>query len=118
MRSRTWASHAAHLDDMTGIGLLVIPNADSDLSTGGPHTLHSAGQDKAIDDLRAEGWEPLADEYGGLFYDKRTTLSGDRVVSLWSHAPIISRPTLEEESRAMVELATACGLPSAAGGGA
>ncbi len=59
-----YACHTAHLDPMTGEGLLVMPHPIDDLrlAAGG---LHEADWQQVVASLDRQGWEPSESDYGG-----------------------------------------------------
>ncbi|MFF8344471.1 hypothetical protein ACF049_00470 [Cellulosimicrobium funkei] len=106
-----YATHTAHLDPMTGVGVLVMPSPDDDMSDplGGVATLHAAGWDAAVRDLGARGWEPLADEWDLPMVDG-TTADGRTVVALYGRESIVSDPDMGELANAQRELHVLAGL--------
>ena len=57
MVTLTYACHTAHLDPMTGNGLLVLPRTDHDLRLD-VTSLHAADWDHVMVELALLGWEP------------------------------------------------------------
>ena len=105
------ATHLAHLDPMTGEGVLVLPSPDSDVpnpfaSLGACSTsasAHAADWAHMLNLLAAHGWEPSEDEDAG-WVEVGTTRDGRQVIGLYGRAPIISNPTMDEMARASVAL--------------
>ena len=108
MHTITFAAHVAHLDPMTGEGLLVRPKPADDLSLS-MVSLHAADWDAAITHLRELGWEPTEDEDGLPMFDGMTT-DGREVVGLYGREPITTMPTLAEAAGATEELARLAGM--------
>jgi len=106
-----YATHTAHLDSMTGSGLLVMPRVDQDVSDplGGVATLHEVSWGQVIRDLDARGWEPFADDYG-LPTTEGTTSDGRQVLALYGRDPIMSEPSLGELLEARRELHALAGV--------
>ncbi|PYC75194.1 hypothetical protein C7C45_04815 [Micromonospora arborensis] len=100
----TYADHVAHLDPMTGEGLLILPRVADDIDPlAGPVTLQAAGWDHAIRDLNQRGWEPSEDDDGGTM-DVGTTADGRQVIGLYGREPVISEPSAEQAAEAWREL--------------
>ncbi|MFI6243948.1 hypothetical protein ACIBEF_29190 [Micromonospora sp. NPDC050795] len=99
-----YADHVAHLDPMTGEGLLVLPLVADDIDPlGGMVTLQAAGWDHAIRDLNRRGWEPTEDDDGGTMH-VGTTGDGRPVIGLYGREPITSEPSIEQAAESLREL--------------
>ncbi|MFR9777300.1 hypothetical protein ACL02O_14740 [Micromonospora sp. MS34] len=100
----TYASHTAHLDPMTGEGLLVLPLVADDIEpVAGVVSLHAADWDHAIGDLGRRGWEPSEDDGGGLV-PVGTTANGRSVIGLYGREPVISAPSIDQAAEALRDL--------------
>jgi len=109
MHTITWASHEAHLDPMTGEGLLVMPDPAYDVYGLAGASLHASGWDAVVRHLDTLGWEPSEDEYGGWQHAGHTA-DGRQVMALYGRDPIVSMPDMEECHRAVTALAGLAGL--------
>jgi hypothetical protein len=107
MNTIKFAAFVAHLDPVTGEGLLVMPRPEDDLSLGGVG-LHEADWDHVIAELDRLGWEPT-EEDGGVCYDGDTT-DGRAVIGLGCREPITAMPTLAKAAEAIEELARLAGM--------
>jgi hypothetical protein len=102
-----YASHTAHIDPMTGEGLLILPRVADDIDPlAGPVTLHAADWDHAIGDLDRRGWQPSEDDGGDLVH-VGTTVNGRPVIGLYGREPIASTPSVEQTAEAWRELLAA-----------
>ncbi|NJC10617.1 hypothetical protein F4558_000443 [Micromonospora profundi] len=102
-----YADHTAHLDPMTGEGLLILPRVADDIDPlAGPVTLQAAGWDHAVRDLDRRGWEPTEDDDGDVMH-VGTTLDGRPVIGLYGREPVISEPSVEQAAEAWRELLAA-----------
>ncbi|MGW6131340.1 hypothetical protein ACWFNE_15060 [Cellulomonas sp. NPDC055163] len=110
-QSVTFASHVAHLDPMTGYGVLVRPDPSRDLADPMRPglSLHSADWDAALLRLDALGWEPLGDEWDVPTWEG-STADGREVVALYGRTPVIGRPTPAELSEARAALCVLAGV--------
>ncbi|GAB3986126.1 hypothetical protein V1634_29155 [Plantactinospora veratri] len=100
----TYADHVAHLDPVTGEGLLILPRVADDIDPlAGPTTLHAAGWDHAMRDLDRRGWEPSEDDSGDLVH-VGTTADGRPVIGLYGREPVTSTPSVEQAAEAWREL--------------
>ncbi|MGC5381239.1 hypothetical protein ACPXB1_22465 [Micromonospora sp. DT68] len=100
----TYADHVAHLDPMTGEGLLILPRVADDIDPlAGPVTLQAAGWDHAIRDLGQRGWQPTEDDDGDLVH-VGTTVDGRPVVGLYGEHPVISEPSVDQAAESWREL--------------
>lgn len=105
------AAHTAHLDPMTGEGLLVLPNPREDVpdpfsSLGACATadsVHAADWDQMVRALDGLGWEPTQDEDGG-WLDAGRTRDGRPIIGLYGRDPITADPTLAEVASASAAL--------------
>ena len=97
-----FACHVAHLDPMTGSGLLVLPLPDEDVTLGLP-SLHESAWGHALAKLDRVGWELAEDENGGLCHEGYTK-DGREIVGLYGREPVISDPSLEECADAFARL--------------
>ena len=100
----SYASHIAHLEPMTGEGLLILPRAIDDVEPLiGMVSLHAAEWDRVIRDLDRRGWEPSEDDSGDLVY-VGTTVDGRPVIGLYGEHPVISQPSIEQAAEAWRKL--------------
>jgi hypothetical protein len=100
----TYASHTAHLDPMTGEGLLILPRVADDIDpVADMVSLHVADWDHAIGDLDRRGWQPSEDDSGDLVH-VGTTVDGRPVIGLYGEHPVISQPSIEQAAEAWREL--------------
>ena len=97
-----FACHVAHLDPVTGSGLLVLPRPEDDQAVGLP-SLHGASWDYVLRELDQLGWELAEDEDGGLCHEGLTP-DGREIVGLYGREPITSDPSLEECADAFARL--------------
>jgi hypothetical protein len=104
MHSVTFASHVAHLDPLTGEGLLVLPLAADDLSDplDGP-SLHEVEWGAVVRHLDSLGWEPTEGEDGGLCH-AGFTRDGREVIGLYGHEPVTGLPSIPEQAAAVESL--------------
>lgn len=106
----TTAAHVAHLDPVTGEGLLVLPHPADDVrdpfATGSAHEADWTVMVRRLDRL---GWEPSEGEDGGLC-EVGSTADGRTVVGLYGRDPIRSMPGLDEVAAAGQALAVLAGL--------
>ncbi|MCW2529604.1 MAG: hypothetical protein JWM76_4464 [Pseudonocardiales bacterium] len=104
MRTIELASHTAHLDQMYGVGVLVRPKPCDDVRDplSGP-SLHAVEWDAVIRHLAELSFQPTEGEHGGTSV-VGVTEHGNEVIALYGWTPIVSVPTIEEESRALIEL--------------
>jgi hypothetical protein len=110
MQTIAYAAHVAHLDPVTGEGLLVRPPAADDLVDRLGHgSLHEADWNAAVRHLDDLGWEPSEDEVGGLCHVGHTR-DGRAVVGLYGRAPVITAPSLAQAADAYVDLRRLAGL--------
>ncbi|GIG92370.1 hypothetical protein [Plantactinospora endophytica] len=101
-----YASHTAHIDPMTGEGLLVLPRVADDIDPlGGVVTLHAADWDHAIGDLGQRGWQPSEDDGGDLVH-VGTTVDGRPVIGLYGREPVTSLPSVDQAAESWRELLT------------
>jgi len=107
----TFAAHVAHLDPMTGSGLLVLPRPADDVADpfAVMGSLHSSGWGNVIAQLDAMGWEPTQGEDGGVCVDGYLA-DGRQVIGLFGREPITSNPSLDEAADAFGSLCRAVGL--------
>jgi hypothetical protein len=105
LRTITTACHVAHLDAMTGEGLLVVPRADCDtaLSPGGA-SLHAADELALLRDLDALDFELSLDEDDQPWVHVGRTEDGRQVYVLYGRDPIVCTPSLEEQIDAVAAL--------------
>ncbi|SCG69694.1 hypothetical protein GA0070609_4437 [Micromonospora echinaurantiaca] len=99
----TYASHTAHLDPMTGEGLLVLPRVADDIDLGGMVSLHAADWDHVIGDLSRRGWQPSEDDDGDLVHIG-TTADGRPVIGLYGRQPVTSLPSVDQAAEAWRDL--------------
>lgn len=100
-------SYVAHLDPLTGSGLLVISHRN-DVWLG-TESLDAVEWDSAVTALLALGWEPSEDEHGDLCHEG-STADGRTVIGLYGLAPIVSAPSIEACAEAFAELGQLVGL--------
>lgn len=118
-----FAAHTAHLDPVTGNGLLVLPDEDSDMraTAVSDRTISIDGEDRTILDCQSLyeadwghvireldrlGFEPSEADDGGWIEDEPTS-SGRLVIGLYGRTPFGGDPTIEECGRAFAELRAA-----------
>ena len=105
VRTLAFASHVAHLDPLTGEGLLVLPLPTDDLRDPlGGRPLHEVEWAAVLRHLDALGWEPTEDEDGGLCHVGYTP-EGREVVGLYGRVPVLSLPSIPEQAAALHDLA-------------
>ncbi|GAA3817809.1 hypothetical protein GCM10022242_19680 [Nocardioides panacisoli] len=102
-RRQVGALHTAYFHTMAGLGLLLLPNPETDVWLSG--SLHGADFDGSLLVSRALGWVPLLDE-DGLFIEEGTTADGGLAIALAAEG-IVSRPTIPEMVGARAALLTA-----------
>jgi hypothetical protein len=102
------ACHVAHLDPMTGQGLLVLPRVMDDVAWP-LGSLHEADWTALLARLRGMGWTLSEEDDGGPLLVGET-VDGRGVLGLYGLDPITSHPTLEECIQADLELCVAAGL--------
>lgn len=107
-----YAAHVAHLDPVTGEGLLTMPRPEDDVHMPGHGaSLHAAGWDAVMRKLEGLGWEPSEDEDGfGLTVPVGVTRDGREVIALYGREPVVSEPTLSEMAEAMSALCEVAGV--------
>lgn len=93
MVRRVGAAHVAHLDPMTGSGVLVLPSPADDIWLGG--SLNGTDWDSAVRSLAALGWEPLLGD-DDCWIEEGQTRQGCPVVALVASDAFIGTPTLSE----------------------
>jgi hypothetical protein len=100
LRTITTACHVAHLDPVTGEGLLVVPRPEYDIDpSSGTASLHAADEQALLRDLDALGFDLTDDEDGQPWVAIGQTEDGRRAYGLYGRDPIISAPTVEEQGR-------------------
>jgi hypothetical protein len=105
-----YAAHVAHLDALTGEGLLLLPLVADDVRDPLGHgSLHAADWDAVVRHLDGLGWDPTEAEDGGLCYVGRTR-DGRTVVGLYGRAPVITAPTLMQAADAHADLRRLAGI--------
>ena len=111
MHTIQFASHTAHLDPMTGQGILVRPDPADDQWLDGMVSLHAADWDHAIAELDRLGWEPLeSEEADGTPMFAGMTADGRDAIALYGRESITTMPTLAEVAEASHELMRLAGL--------
>lgn len=113
MLTLTYACHVAHLDPLTGEGMLVLPRVDDDMHMPGlPGSLHEADWSAVVmRNLDGLGWEPSEDVDGdGLTVAVGVTRDGREVIALYGREPVLSEPTVGERAEAMMALCEAAGV--------
>jgi hypothetical protein len=104
MQTVAYAAHVAHLDVLTGEGLLVLPLVADDVRDPLGHgSLHASDWDAVIQHLDAMGWEPTEAEDGGLCYVGRTG-DGRAVIGLFGRQPVTGTPSIPEQAAAVEAL--------------
>ncbi|QCX26423.1 hypothetical protein [Nocardioides jishulii] len=98
------ALRVAHLDHMTGVGMLACPPVNSNVFLGSA-SVNGADWDSALRVLDGMGWEVLGDE-NGLPVVEGVGHNGGEVVALYGRAPITSRPDMSEIAEAGAALAS------------
>lgn len=110
MHPIAFAAHHAVLAPTTGMGLLVRPHPDDDVSGfDGMTSLHHADWDAAMTTLSAMGWEPLAADDDGLTVVGFTE-DGRDVVSLSGTVQVAHPPTASETAETYRALCAAVGM--------
>jgi hypothetical protein len=110
MQTITYACHTAHLDPMTGEGVLIMPRPSGDLpSITGAGSLHEADWGHVIEHLDGLGWEPAEDDDGG-WSAVGTTATGHTVIALYGREPVTTMPSLDESAEALAALARIAGV--------
>ncbi|MPV50274.1 hypothetical protein GCG21_09715 [Pseudactinotalea sp. HY160] len=108
MLTVAYASHTAHLDHLTGQGLLVLPDPADDvrdpLAPGS--SLHAADWNAAVRALAADGWE-LLEGWDGVPLREGVTIDGRDVLGLSHAEPVSSADDVETLAAAARELAKA-----------
>lgn len=103
--------HTAHLDPMTGEGLILVPRRDSDLSlSAGAASLHAADELTMMRDLDALGFELALDEVEAPWVHVGWTADGREAFALYGRDPITSVPTPQEQAESLTELRRLAGL--------
>lgn len=102
---RVGALHTAHLNPLTGTGVLVLPSPQDDVWLHG--SLNGADWDSAIRALASIGWEPLLDA-DGCWIEEGQTRQGCPIVALVAAEAVIGLPTLSEVGDARAALLAAC----------
>jgi hypothetical protein len=99
-----YAAHVAHLDALSGEGLLVLPPVADDVCDPLGHgSLHAADWDAVVRHLDGLGWEPTEAEDGGLCYVGRTR-DGRAVIGLFGREPVTGTPSIPEQAAAVEAL--------------
>lgn len=116
MLTLTYACHVAHLDPLTGEGLLVLPRVDDDMHMPGlPGSLHEADWNAVTRKLDGLGWEPSVDVDGdGLTVAVGVTRDGREALAMYGREPVVSEPTVGERAEAMMALCEAAGVAALA----
>lgn len=111
MRTIRSGCHIAHLDDLTGVGMLVCPAPEDDLPMMGDTStgLHEADWNSITDRLYLEGWEILMDD-DDLHIEEGRTARGEHVIALYGLSPVIEQPCMEHLTQAHAELSATVGL--------
>lgn len=101
----TSACHLAVLDPFTGTGLLVLPLMEHDVHspTPGP-SLHAADGMALLARLEKLGYRPSEGEDGSPWEHVDFLPDGREVVALYGSEPIITLPSLAEETEALRNL--------------
>ena len=110
MLTVTYAGHVAHLDPLTGEGLLVRPLPADDMPDplAGP-SLHEVEWGAVMRHLDGLGWEPSEDEGGDLCH-LGYTQDGREVVGLYGREPVTSMPSIPEQAAALDSLLERVGV--------
>lgn len=111
MHTITYAAHTAHLDAMTGEGLLVLPHPSDDLrAPDGLPTLHEADWDGVMHDLDRGGWQLAEDEDEDGWAVVGETVDGRTVLALYGREPVTSMPSMAEQANALAALSVLAGM--------
>lgn len=118
--SLTFPCHEAHLDSLTGLGLLVLPHADTDVddpSDASGYSLLWSDFEAVGRELASSGWYPVPaddDEFSlGAWLTVGVRPDGREVVALACGSPVVDEPAVDELVAADVELRTRAGLLAA-----
>ncbi len=111
VRTLTFASYVAYLDDLCGTGLLVrpLPSVDLPDPMGGP-TLHAVGWGAVLAELDRHGFDLSEGDEVGEPCLVGCTLDGREVVGLFGQDPLVALPSLREEAEALAGLAQVAGV--------
>lgn len=107
--------HRAHLDPVTGAGLIVCPRPERDVWLDG-HSVFSAAWDDAVAHLARVGWHPVRDDRDFLRYEG-CTADGSLVVAAVADQALVPREPGAVDHATWTALCDAAGLahaPSAA----
>ncbi|MCU1675621.1 MAG: hypothetical protein JWM93_379 [Frankiales bacterium] len=106
----TYACHIAHLDAMSGVGVLIRPRPADDLRDPcGGASLHARDWNAVMRDLALRGWEPSEDDDGGLCHVGYTA-DGLDAVALYGHEPLTAPATIWDEAIALADVLRAAGV--------
>jgi hypothetical protein len=99
------ACHVSAVDPLMGVGLLALPHPDDDvLDPVGTGSLHAADWAVHLSHLDGLGFEPSEDEDGEPWSHVGYLPDGRELVLLYGRQPIVTTPTVEEESQSLTEL--------------
>lgn len=119
--SLNFSAHEAHLDPLTGLGLLVLPHADTDVDDpfdDSGYSLHWSDFEAVGRALASDGWSPVPaaddDEFSlGAWLTVGVRPDGREVVALACGSPVVDEPAVEELLAVDVELRLRAGLLAA-----
>lgn len=98
------ALHVAHLDQLTGVGLLVMPPHDGDVYFGS-ESVNGADWRDANAQLHAIEWEVQDDDETGLpWIEEGVTADGRVVIALHGRNPICAAPLLGDMAESLAAL--------------
>lgn len=104
--------HRAHLDPVTGAGLIVCPRPDQDVWLDG-HSVFTAAWDDAVAHLARVGWFPVRDDQEFLRYEG-CTADGSLVVAAAAEQALVHRAAGEIDHNTWAALCEAAGLTRSA----
>ncbi|GAA4117242.1 hypothetical protein GCM10022215_17650 [Nocardioides fonticola] len=103
--------HRAHLDPITGAGLIVCPRPERDVWLDG-HSVFTAAWDDAVAHLARVGWFPVRDERDFLRYEG-CTADGSLVVAAAAEQALVPREPGHVDTATWTALCEAAGLTHA-----
>lgn len=102
----TTAAHTAHLDPLTGEGVLVLPDPSQDVRDPfvAVESVHARDWTAMLRQLDGLGWELSEDEEDGGMIDVGETHDGRTIVGRCGRDPVMADPTLDVLAKSAVEL--------------
>jgi hypothetical protein len=111
VRSVVSACHVAHLDDVTGCGVLVRPRPSEDVACPFPGpSLHEADRRAVLHFLDDQGWEPIEDVDQDPGCVEGYTADGRQVIGLYGRNPLRSTVDVDELAESFAELHRRAGV--------